>query len=168
MASVDDLEELIATRKLNGLNDDLYKENNIEEDIKTLKEELENECKRLDNYLETHKDYFSDEANMIRKNIYNLQDKIKLFEECATEKEENVVDSEDIEKELSVGEIIDKVLENPKIMIKQITKMCDECKKINEELQIKLKNKQAEIDFLKGQIYVYEKFFKSEEEIENE
>lgn len=39
MASVDDLEELIATRRLNGLNDDLYKENNIEEDIKILEDE---------------------------------------------------------------------------------------------------------------------------------
>lgn len=163
MASVDDIEELIATRRLNGVDDGLYKE-----DIKTLKEALENEYKRLDNYLETHKDYLSDEANVIRKNIYKLQDKIKLFEQCATEKEENVVDSEDLEKELSVGEIIDKVLENPEIMIKQITKLCDECKKINEELQIKLKNKQSEIDYLKGQIHVYEKFLKSEKEIENE
>ena len=39
MASVDDIEELIATRELNGLNDDLYKENNIEEDIKILEDE---------------------------------------------------------------------------------------------------------------------------------
>ena len=39
MASVDDIEELIAIRKLNGLNDDLYKENNIEEDIKILEDE---------------------------------------------------------------------------------------------------------------------------------
>lgn len=106
MASVDDLEELIATRKLNGVNDNLYKENNSN----------------------------------------NL----------------------DEEKELSMGEIIDKVLENPQIMIKQLTKMCDECKRINEELQIKLKNKQSEIDYLKGQLYVYEKILKKEKENTNE
>ena len=32
-----------------------------------------------------------------------------------------------------------------------------------EELETKLKNKQSEIDFLKGQISVYEKFLNSEE-----
>lgn len=42
MASVDDYEELIATRKLNGLNDNLYKENNIEEDISILEERIFN------------------------------------------------------------------------------------------------------------------------------
>ena len=39
MASVDDIEELIATRRLNGLNDGLFKESNIEEDIKILEDE---------------------------------------------------------------------------------------------------------------------------------
>ena len=39
MASVDDNEELIATRKLNRLNDNLFKESNIEEDILTLEDE---------------------------------------------------------------------------------------------------------------------------------
>lgn len=34
MSSVDDLEELIATRKLHGLNDNLFKKINIEDDIK--------------------------------------------------------------------------------------------------------------------------------------
>lgn len=34
MASVDNNEELIATRRLNGLDDGLFKESNIEEDIK--------------------------------------------------------------------------------------------------------------------------------------
>lgn len=37
MASVDDLDELIATRKLNGLDDNLYKEeSNIEETKKNI------------------------------------------------------------------------------------------------------------------------------------
>lgn len=39
MASVDDLDELIATRRLNGLDDGLFKESNIEEDIKILEDE---------------------------------------------------------------------------------------------------------------------------------
>lgn len=163
MASVDDYEELIATRRLNGLNDNLYKET-----IEVLQEELEKKNKELDNYLETHKDYLSDEAEAIRKDIHRLINKIALLEKSATKKEENVAKNLDTEKELSIGEIIDKVLEDPQIMIKQLTKLCDECKKINEELQIKLKNKQSEIDYLKGQIHVYEKFLKSEKEIENE
>ena len=37
-----DNEELIATRRLNGLNDNLYKENNIEEDISILEERIFN------------------------------------------------------------------------------------------------------------------------------
>ena len=163
MASVDDYEELIATRKLNGLNDNLYKET-----IEVLQEELEKKNKELDNYLETHKDYLSDEAEAIRKDIHRLINKIALLEKSATKKEENVAKNLDTEKESSIGEIIDKVLEDPQIMIKQLTKLCDECKKINEELQIKLKNKQSEIDYLKRQIHVYEKFLKSEKEIENE
>lgn len=163
MASVDDLEELIATRRLNGLNDNLYKET-----IEVLQEELEQKNKELDNYLETHKDYLSDEAEAIRKDIHRLINKIALLEKSATKKEENVAKNLDTEKESSIGEIIDKVLEDPQIMIKQLTKLCDECKKINEELQVKLKNKQSEIDYLKGQIHVYEKFLKIEKEIENE
>lgn len=47
MASVDDIEELIATRKLNGVNDNLYRDGtginvgSIEEDIKVLEKMLE-------------------------------------------------------------------------------------------------------------------------------
>ena len=37
MASVDDLDELIATRKLNGVNDNLYKEDSNIEDVEKLK-----------------------------------------------------------------------------------------------------------------------------------
>ena len=163
MARVDDYEELIATRKLNGLNDNLYKET-----IEVLQEELEKKNKELDNYLEIHKDYLSDEAEAIRKDIHRLINKIALLEKDETKKKENNSNYLGEEKELSMGEIIDKVLEDPQIMIKQLAKMCDEYKKINEELQIKLKNKQSEIDYLKGQIHVYEKFLKSEKEIENE
>ena len=48
--------------------------------IEELKHKLELKVKELDDYIETHKDYLSDEAESIRKEIYELQDKIKLFE----------------------------------------------------------------------------------------
>lgn len=67
------------------------------------------------------------------------------------------------EEEKTIGEIIDSLMENPAVVIKQLTKMCEEYKKVNEELQIKLKNKQSEIDFLKGEIAVYEKFLNLED-----
>ena len=70
-------------------------------------------------------------------------------------------------EKMTIGEIIDNLMENPAVVIKQLTKMCEECKKVNEELQIKLKNKQSEIDFLKGQLSVYERFLE-EEELEDE
>ena len=66
----------------------------------------------------------------------------------------------DNKEKMTIGEIIDNLMENPAVVIKQLTKMCEECKKVNEELQIKLKNKQSEIDYLKGKISVYEKIFK--------
>ena len=79
MASVDDIEELIATRKLNGIDDGLYTEN-----IEDLKKELEQKNKEFDNYLETHKDYLSDEAEAIRKDIHRLMNKIALLEKSTT------------------------------------------------------------------------------------
>ena len=54
-------------------------------------------------------------------------------------------------KEITIGEMIDNIINNPIIMINQFSKMLDDCKKVNEDLQIKLKNKQSEIDYLKGQ-----------------
>lgn len=60
-------------------------------------------------------------------------------------------------EKMSIGQIIDNLLENPAIMIKQFSKMLEDCKKANEELQIQLKNKQSEIDYLKGQLSVYQK-----------
>ena len=72
-------------------------------------------------------------------------------------------ESENKEEKWTIGEIIDNLMENPAIVIRQLTKMCEECNKVNEELQIKLKNKQSEIDFLKGKIAVYEKFLNLED-----
>lgn len=90
MASVEDLDELLATRELNGVNDGLYKE-----DIKTLKEELEQKNKEFDNYLETHKDYLSDEAEAIRKDIHRLINKIALLEKNMTKNGESAAKNAD-------------------------------------------------------------------------
>ena len=65
---------------------------------------------------------------------------------------------ENKDENMSIGKIMDNLLENPAIMIKQFSQMLEDCKKVNEELQIKLKNKQSEIDYLKGQLSVYQKF----------
>ena len=63
-------------------------------------------------------------------------------------------------KEITIGEMIDNVINNPIILINQFSKMVDDCKKVNENLQIKLKNKQSEIDYLKGQLSVYKELLK--------
>lgn len=71
---------------------------------------------------------------------------------------------EDVEEEeMTIGQVIDNLMNNPDIIIKKITKLTEECKKVNEDLKIELKNKQSEIDFLKGQVSVYEKFLKCKE-----
>ena len=95
----------------------------------------------------------------------------KEQETCESEKRgcEGCYYNNDIEKDVNIhhndkektsfGEIIDNLLENPAIMIKQFSKMLEDYKNVNEELQIKLKNKQSEIDYLKGKISVYEELF---------
>ena len=67
------------------------------------------------------------------------------------------------DEEMIIGQVIDNLMNNPDIIIKNLTKLTEECQKVNEDLKIKLKNKQSEVDFLKGQISVYEKFLNSEE-----
>ena len=69
------------------------------------------------------------------------------------------------EEKMTIGKIIDNLMENPALVIKELSKAVEDCRKINEELEIKLKHKQSEIDFLKGQLAVYEKFL-NEENIE--
>ena len=69
----------------------------------------------------------------------------------------------DNKEKMTIGEIIDDLMENPALVIKEFSKALEDCKKINENLEIKLKYKQSEIDYLKGQISVYEKFLKGEE-----
>ena len=67
------------------------------------------------------------------------------------------------EEKKTIGEIIDNLMENPAVVIKELSKALEDCKKINESLEIKLKQKQSEIDFLRGQLSVYEKFLKGKE-----
>lgn len=55
------------------------------ERLEKLKQELEQKYKELDKYIETHKDYLNEEANAIRKDIYELEDKIKMFEKAYKE-----------------------------------------------------------------------------------
>ena len=77
------------------------------------------------------------------------------------EREESIEYKENKEPEFLVENAFSELI------IKEFSKMLRNCEKVNEELQIKLKNKQSEIDFLKGQLAVYEKFLK-EEELEDE
>ena len=70
---------------------------------------------------------------------------------------------EDIEEEMNLEDFLNALWKNPEIIINKFSNMYEECKKVNEDLKVELKNKQSEIDFLKGQISVYEKFLKDEE-----
>lgn len=65
---------------------------------------------------------------------------------------------------MSIGKTIDELLENPDFVISQLSKIIMEKTKTIENLEIKLKAKQSEIDFLKGKISVYEKFLSESEE----
>lgn len=67
------------------------------------------------------------------------------------------------EEKKTIGEIIDNLMENPAVVIKELTRLYEECQKVNEDLKIKLKKKQSTIDYLKGKISVYEKFLKLED-----
>ncbi len=96
-----------------------------------------------------------------------LSDKYYWIEEYgfiwSDEMLEDVKEENTISEEMTIGQVIDNLMNNPDIIIKNLTKLTEECQKVNEDLKIKLKNKQSEVDFLKGQISVYEKFLNSEE-----
>lgn len=71
MASVDDIEELIATRRLNGLEDNLYRE-------ETMTEEAFNEL--IDNFeVAAHLTMYGRKG--IKDNVKKLQSRIKELEE---------------------------------------------------------------------------------------
>ncbi len=68
---------------------------------------------------------------------------------------------------MTMGEIIDNLMKNPTLVISELSKLYQECQKVNEDLKIKLKKKQSRIDYLEGQLAVYEKFL-SLEDLKNE
>ena len=70
---------------------------------------------------------------------------------------------EDVEEEMSLEDFLNALWKNPEIIINKFSNMYEDCKKVNEDLKVELKNKQSEIDFLRGQLSVYEKFLKDEE-----
>ena len=119
MASVDDLDELIATRKLNGVNDNLYKEDSNIEDVENLKSLLyegrltqygkrmlikyyENEIQRQKEIIE---DYQRMYCRAINENIPKQKIKDKI-EELKEDKESKYYDSfleeKDIEKTINI------------------------------------------------------------------
>lgn len=67
------------------------------------------------------------------------------------------------EEKKTIGEIIDNLMKNPAVVIKELSKALEDHKKTNEDLKIKLKKKQSTIDYLKGKIAVYEKFLNLED-----
>lgn len=110
MASVDDIEELIATRKLNGLNDNLYKN-------ETMSEEAFNEI--IDNFeVVTYLTEYGRRG--IKENVKRLQkeneekDKyIKHSEEITTEMNEDInkLLIEIKEKDKQIEEVLNLIFE---------------------------------------------------------
>lgn len=70
MASVDDIEELIATRRLNGLNDNLYKES----DKNVASEEIDLTTVYMKGYADTEEKYRQKVKDKI-KEIKRLRDR---------------------------------------------------------------------------------------------
>ena len=66
-----------------------------------------------------------------------------------------------------INEIAEQFVNNPEGALIKIVEINEEKDKEIGNLKVKLKNKQSEIDFLKGQLAVYEKFLNLED-LENE
>ena len=96
MASVDDLDELIATRKLNGVNDNLYRDGtginvgSIEEDINILKGI---DIKFLLSGSIEQSNYIIDEANKINKSIEHLLQDYKRQKQINEELKNKLLDT---------------------------------------------------------------------------
>lgn len=56
--------------------------------LEKLKQELKQKNKELDEYIETHENYLSDEAEAIRKDIYKIANEINRIEESKENNEE--------------------------------------------------------------------------------
>ena len=85
MASVDDLEELIATRRLNGIDDGLYKES--DKNVVNMTEEAFNEI--IDNFEVVA--YLTEYGRKgIKENVKKLQARIKELEEPKIIQDKNI------------------------------------------------------------------------------
>lgn len=62
-----------------------------------------------------------------------------------------------------INEIAEQFVNNPEGALIKILEINEEKDKEIGNLKVKLKNKQSEIDFLKGQLAVYEKFLNLED-----
>lgn len=62
-----------------------------------------------------------------------------------------------------INEIAEQFVKNPEGALIKIAEINEEKDKEISNLKVKLKNKQSEIDFLKGQLAVYEKFLNLED-----
>lgn len=77
MASVDDLDELIATRRLNGLNDNLYKES----DKNVASEEIDLTTVYMKGYADAKEKYrqkIKDKIEELKKH-YNTDNNIRIY-----------------------------------------------------------------------------------------
>lgn len=63
----------------------------MEMKLEKLKQELKQKNKELDDYIETHENYLSDEAEAIRKEIYRIANEINRIEESKENNEEENV-----------------------------------------------------------------------------
>lgn len=106
MASVDDIDELIATRKLNGLNDNLYKN-------ETMSEEAFNEI--IDN--------FEVVTYLTEYGRRGIKENVKRLQKENEEKDKYIKHSEEITTEMN--EDINKLLIEIKEKDKQIDLMAD-------------------------------------------
>ena len=78
------------------------------------------------------------------------------------------MDSKNDEEKMTLGEKIDNLINeiaeqfanNPEGALSKIAEIDKKKDKEINNLKVRLKNKQSEIDFLRGQLAVYEKFFK--------
>lgn len=134
MSSVDDIDELIATRRLNGLEDNLFKKINIEDDIKR--------CEKLTE---------PQNANWIgisnQKAIAGVLARIKELEEENADLKIN----NNFKIVGRYGEItLEELIKNDYISVKKIEDKIEKQKNLKEELEKEYNNKHYEDDEIRA------------------
>lgn len=134
MSSVDDIDELIATRRLNGLEDNLFKKINIEDDIKR--------CEKLTE---------PQNANWIgisnQKAIAGVLARIKELEEENADLKIN----NNFKIVGRYGEItLEELIKNYYISVKKIEDKIEKQKNLKEELEKEYNNKHYEDDEIRA------------------